>query len=190
MPAQTVLRNVIEFFERIGIYDVVLPFLLVFTIAFAILEKSKILGTEKIKGEVFPKKNLNAMAAFVIAFLVVASSKLVEIITQVSSQVIVLVLLGVFFMLLVGTFYKPTKEGEPIGLEEGWLKWSFTVIMFVGILAIFMNAMGWLQALLNYLRLFWSSTVVASIVLILVIILFVWYITKSEEKTPSGGGTP
>ena len=39
-------REVLLFFEQIGIYDVVLPFLLVFTIVFAILEKTKLFGTE------------------------------------------------------------------------------------------------------------------------------------------------
>ena len=40
-------RETIIFFEELGVYDVILPFLLVFCIVFAILEKSKIFGTEK-----------------------------------------------------------------------------------------------------------------------------------------------
>ena len=36
----SVLGNTIEFFTRFGMFDVVLPFLLVFTIVFAILEKN------------------------------------------------------------------------------------------------------------------------------------------------------
>ena len=35
-------RDVINFFGEIGLYDVVLPFLLVFAIVFAILEKTKV----------------------------------------------------------------------------------------------------------------------------------------------------
>ena len=81
-------RGALEFFQDIGIYDVVLPFLLIFTIVYAIFEKTKVLGTEEISGVKFAKKNLNAMVAFVIAFMVVASSKLVEIITEVSSNVV------------------------------------------------------------------------------------------------------
>jgi hypothetical protein len=101
MAAPTVLGNVLLFFQRIGIYDVVLPFLLVFTITFAIFEKSKILGMEKIDEKEYTKKNLNAMASFVIAFLVIASSRLVEAVTRVSSNIVILVLLGVFYLLLV-----------------------------------------------------------------------------------------
>lgn len=195
MPQPTVLGNVIGFFERIGIYDVVLPFLLVFTIVFSILEKSRILGTEKIEGKEgeFPRKNLNAMAAFVIAFMVIASGKLVETITRISANVVVLVLLGIFYLLLIGTFWSP-KEKEPwAALAGGWQK-TFMIIMFIGIAVVFLDAIrlesgtSWLEILFGYLSQFWTSTAVASIILILFIIAFVMFMTwevkeeKSEEE--------
>src|SRR3989338_6986549 len=71
----TPFRQVIEFFDTIGLFDVVLPFLLVFTIVFAILEKTKVLGTEEIDGKKYTKKNLNAIASFVINHI---ASKAVE----------------------------------------------------------------------------------------------------------------
>ena len=101
------LRDIIEFFDEIGFCDVVLPFLLAFTIVFAIFEKTRVLGTEDGK----PKKNLNAIAAFAIAFRVVASSRLVEILTEVSSNMVVLLFLSVLFLLLVGSFYKESSDG-------------------------------------------------------------------------------
>ena len=136
MVEQSVFRGIIEFFEKIGIYDVVLPFLLVFTIVFAILEKTKVFGTVKIGDSTYTQKNLNAMTAFVIGFLVIASSKLVAIIADVSSQMVVLLLGSVFFLILVGTFY---KEGEAVFLEKGW-KSFFMVIMFLGLAVIFLQA--------------------------------------------------
>ena len=66
MAEASTLRGVLGFFVDIGIYDVVLPFLLVFTIVFAIFDKTKVLGTEVIDGHKYPKKNLNAIVAFVI----------------------------------------------------------------------------------------------------------------------------
>ena len=50
-------RGAIEFFDKIGVYDVILPFLLVFTIVFAILEKTKVFGTDDIEGKKLTKKN-------------------------------------------------------------------------------------------------------------------------------------
>ena len=184
-------RGAIEFFDKIGIYDVILPFLLVFTIVFAILEKTKVFGTEDIDGKKLTKKNLNSMAAFVIAFLVVASSRLVETITKVSSQVVVILLLSVLFLLLIGSFYK--ESDLPVFLEGNW-KYLFMVIMFVGILGIFLNAItnddgeSWLEWGWDRIVNHFDSTAVASIILIIVIIVFMFYIVrspspkKSEEK--------
>lgn len=182
-------REAIEFFDKIGIYDVVLPFLLVFTMVFAILEKTKVFGMEDIDGKKYTRKNLNAMVSFVIAFLVIASSKLVETITEVSSHMVVLLLLSVFFLLLVGSFY---KEGEGVFLEKGW-KTLFMIIMFVGIVVIFLNAIetdsgeSWWNYFWDYLSNNWTSTAAASIILVIIIIVFMWYIVyepkpKKEPK--------
>ena len=36
----------IAFMDKLGVYDVVLPFLLVFTLIYAFLEKTKVFGVE------------------------------------------------------------------------------------------------------------------------------------------------
>ena len=188
MAQETALGDVILFLDKIGVYDVVLPFLLVFTIVFAMLEKTKIFGTEKFKGADYPRKNLNAMMAFVTAFLVIASSQLVEAITTISANMVILLLAGVFFLLLVGTFYKP---GEEVALMGGW-RTGWMWIMFVGLLAIFLNAFKtkagqtWLEYVIDYLVNYWDSTVFATIVLIIFVIFFMRWVTKSEQ--PSSGG--
>jgi hypothetical protein len=194
--AETVLGNVIEFFQHIGIYDVVLPFLLVFTIMFAILEKTKVLGTEG--KEHYTRKNLNAMASFVVAFLVIASSKLVETITQVSSQIVVLLLLVVFFLMLISTMYTEKEIQEGGMAEKGW-KMFFVAFMFIGTLGIFLDAIKtesgktWLEVFTDWLSQFYTSTAVASIILIIFIVLFVWWIIKSPKEVttpPAGGSSP
>ena len=50
-------REAILFLDKLGVYDVVLPFLLVFTTLYAILEKSKIFGTEILRLLKRSKKN-------------------------------------------------------------------------------------------------------------------------------------
>src|SRR4030043_2440594 len=92
MAEPSTLRGVISFFTDIGIYDVILPFLLIFTLVYAIFDKTKVFGTDTIDGMKYPKKNLNAIAAFAIAFFVIASAQLVEFISKVSSHVVVLLL--------------------------------------------------------------------------------------------------
>ncbi|MBI2652090.1 hypothetical protein HYX00_01375, partial [Candidatus Woesearchaeota archaeon] len=57
------LEGFIEVLDRWRVADVLLPFLLIFVIVFAILQKTKILGDSK--------KNLNVVVAIVVGLLVV-----------------------------------------------------------------------------------------------------------------------
>ena len=179
MVQESTFRGVIEFFGELGIYDVVLPFLLVFTIVFAILEKTKVLGLDEIDGKKYTKKNLNSMASFVISFFVVASTKLVSAINEALANIVLLLLLVVFFLVLIGSFF---KEGEEVVLEKGW-RTFFMTILFIGIVLIFLNALDWLSPFWDYLTDHWETSWVGSLILIIVILLFMWYITKNTENT-------
>ncbi|MBW3013453.1 hypothetical protein KY340_04595, partial [Candidatus Woesearchaeota archaeon] len=57
--------------NEIGVYDVVLPFILIFVIIFAALQKTRVLGTEEIEGHKYGKKNLNLVIAVCIAGMAV-----------------------------------------------------------------------------------------------------------------------
>ncbi|MCP3684854.1 MAG: hypothetical protein GY861_19495 [bacterium] len=190
MAEVSTFRAALDFFGDIGIFDVVLPFLLVFTIVFAILEKTKIFGMEKIGEEEYTKKSLNSMAAFVIAFFVIASSQLVQFITKVSANMIVLLLASVFFLLLVGSFHQEKKEGFFL---SGNTKNLFVGIMFVGLLFIFLNAIEtggqtWLEWILDWIGQFWSNGAVASVILILVVVGFMFYIVREPKKNKKEDG--
>lgn len=175
-------RGVIEFFARLGIYDVVLPFLLVFTVIFAIMEKTRVFGMEKTKEGDFTRKNLNAMVAFVVAFLVVASSRLVAIINETMANMVLLLMMSVCFLILIGSFMKETKEG--VFLKDGWAKF-FTIMMFIGLVLIFMNALGWLAPTWGYLLTHYDSTVVASLLLVAGMVGFVYWIVKDPQSKKS-----
>lgn len=179
----TAFRDVLEFFMRLGVYDVLLPFILVFTIVFAILERTKILGTEKLNNIEYGKKNLNAMTAFVISFLVVASAQMVSLINSAMPKIVILLFLGVFFLLLVGIFY---SEKEEVLLSSRW-KIMFMLIMFIGIVAIFLHSIPmadgtpFLNWLMKFVALNYSTTTVTSIILIIVIVGLMLYIIKEPR---------
>ena len=180
----TPFREVIDFFDTIGLFDVVLPFLLVFTIVFALLERTKVFGVEKIEGKEYTKKNLNSVAAFVIGFLVVASSELVEIITEVSSNFVVLLFLIILFLLLVGSFFQEKPEG--VFLEGGW-KTTFMVIVFIVLVFIFLDAIpsdggdSLLDDTFDFLDGTDRGELVGSAILLILIILFVVYVTQERK---------
>ena len=178
MAEETLFRSVLTFLDELGVYDVLLPFLLVFTIMFAILEKTKVLGTEKIDGKEYTKKNINAMVAFVSAFLVIASTQLVGIINQTIANVVLLLILSVSFLLLVGVFW----GSEEYNLQKSptWMKF-FMVLMFIGVVVIFLDAANWLQGILTFFS-NWNTEWVASIILVVLIFGFMAYITQEPSR--------
>ncbi len=179
----TAFRDVLGFFERLGVYDVILPFLLVFTLVYAIFDRTKVLGTEHFDGKEVSKKNLNAMIAFVIAFLVIASAQMVAIINTAMPMIVILLFLGVFFLLLVGIFY---SEKEEVLLTDKW-KIMFMVIMFVGILCIFLYAIPsssgepFLNVLIEFIVNNYNTTAVSSIILMIVVIGLMLYIIREPK---------
>jgi hypothetical membrane protein len=179
-------REVLSFFDTLGIYDVVLPFLLVFTIVYAILEKTKVFGLEEIEdGKKVTRKNLNSMVAFVSGFFVVASTKLVAFINETIAMVVLLLILGVCFLILAGSFHSGDKE---FFLEGPW-RTIFMVIMFIGILLIGLNAAktesgeSWLEYGWSYMVNNWDSTAFGSVVLLLVVVGFMFFITYEQKPS-------
>ena len=179
MAEASSFRGALDLFNRIGLYDVVLPFLLVFTLVFAILEKTRVLGTEEIDGTTYPRRNLNSMMAIVIAFFVIASAELVEIITTVSSWVVLLLLAAVLFLMMIGTFWKTSEEGIVL---EGGLKFIFVALMLVSLALIYLNAIGWLEPGLDWIKTHWQGNIVATGVMLSIIFGALWFIIGSGSQ--------
>ncbi len=90
---------------------------------------------------------------------------------------VVLLLLVVLFLLLVGSFY---AEGEKsVFLEGGW-KTLFMAIVFIGIILIFLDALGFLEDTLDFLK-GGRNEVVGAIILLVVIVIFVGWIVKEPH---------
>lgn len=89
--------------DSIGFYDVALPFLLVFTIVFAILQKIKIFGE---KG-----KNFNAVIALVMAFLVVRSDTIIQTMNLFLPKVSLISIIIISVLLLVGLLLGKESAG-------------------------------------------------------------------------------
>ena len=180
---ESAFRGVVDFLGELGVYDIVLPFLLVFTIVFAILEKTKVLGLDKVNGKELTKKNLNAMVAFVVAFLVIASTQLVAAINTVMANIVLLLILAICFLMLVGTFF----GDKEFTLKDfpGWTKF-FMALSFIGIVVIFLDALDWLQYVYA-LFIYWDAEWAVTIVFFIIILVFMWYVVhdpnpKKEEK--------
>jgi len=186
MAEESVLRGIISFFVELGVYDVILPFILVFAIVFAILEKTKIFGVEKIDGDDYTKKNINAMVAFVISFLVIASGKLVGILNKALGNIVILLMVVVSFLILIGSFF---SNDENVFLEKGPWRTSFMVAALIGVTLIFLNAVptgddsNWLEWGWNNLDTKWAG----AIILIVIVIAFMSFIIYEPNKKANHG---
>lgn len=172
MPA----NNFVQFFrtlESYGLTDALLPFLLIFTILFAMLQKTKILGAGK--------KNFNVIIALIISMLVVIphitgsyppGKDIVDILNSALPNVSVLVIAILMGLLLIGL----------LGGEAKWMGGSlsgFVAIMaFAGIIYIFGGAAGWWE---NLALRWFDSDVTALAIVILVFAVIIWYITKEDS---------
>jgi uncharacterized membrane protein YgcG len=92
------LVNIFTFLEKIGLVDVLLPFVLVFVIVFGVLERTKVLG----KG----KTNANKIVSVAMAFMVVAVINYTNIINDIARIFGLLVVMALSFILIYGLFGK------------------------------------------------------------------------------------
>ena len=178
------LWNLEEFIRALdswGLTDVMLPFLLIFTLIFAILVKSRILGEGK--------RNFNLVIALVIALLVVVphvtnsyppNADIVEIINASVPGVSVVLVAILMLLILIGLFGGGTNWGSQF---SGWV----AVISFIIILAIFGAAAGWWTGW-NWLTNFFGEDAVALVVILLVFGLIIAFVTGGEGAEKAGGG--
>jgi len=168
------LVEVIEFLKDFGFFDIVLPFLLIFAVTFAVLEKTEIFGKDK--------KNINSMIAFVMGLLFVTVPKVVSVVQEALPNIGVMLIVLMSFMILVG-FFVSHKEGKHFFEEQSALKWIFIIVVLVGTTIIFLDALGWWENIWGGAENFWSSTLGVTIVFLAIIVGAILFIAKDK-----GGG--
>lgn len=89
--------------------NTILPFLLVFALVFAILQKTKILGDGK--------KQIDAIVALVIGLLVVSFANYTDIIVYLTAFLAVALVIILVFLLLFGAFFEPGKFEVSNGIK-------------------------------------------------------------------------
>ncbi len=135
--------------------DIILPFLLVFVLIFAILEKLKILGEEK--------KQVNAIIAFVIALIFVSFSKSVGITIDLISVVAVIAVVLLLFMMLYG-FASGEKE---FSLNKN-VKTILWILISIAVVIALLVITGYWSVIYNAIAS--GNTIVTNIIFIIVII--------------------
>ncbi len=91
----TFTGEIVQLWVDIGLYDVILPFLFVYTIVYMVLEKTGILGS---------RKNIDSLVAFCFGFIATASLQTVTALHVFFSATGFLVVAGLSVMIIVGMF--------------------------------------------------------------------------------------
>tara|TARA_Y100000310_G_scaffold159627_1_gene159335 strand:+ start:87542 stop:88102 length:561 start_codon:yes stop_codon:yes gene_type:complete len=170
------LRDILNVGEEIGIFDVALPFILVFVLAFGVLQKSKLLGKES--------KNLNVIVSLVIGLLFIRNQYLVGVINQFLPNISLFMIIILMFILLVGIF---------VGKEhEGWTGNVLGVAFFVSIIFIIWSLsatkIGELFSLPSFLTDIDQQTK-GIILFIAVFVIIIWLVTKEPKDKSKVGGS-
>ena len=182
MAVNLQLENFMLRLQDWGISDVMLPFVLIFTIIYAILHKTKILGEGK--------KNFNAVVAIVVALLVVIphvthqfseESDPVNIINKALPQVSLIIVAVVFLLIMIGVF---GQDMVFLGLAApGWILF-FSIAV---ILIIFGGAAGWWsQGFLDFLQVEFGDDAIAIAIMFLIFgIIVAWITSEPKDKDKS-----
>lgn len=171
------LLDAVDFMKSFGIFDVVLPFLLVFTVVFGVLEKTKVFGVEDGK----TRKNLNAMVAFVIGFFVVAASQIVGVIQSTLPVVMLILILVIAFMVVYGATLGESEKGISLW-DEVKGKGVFAFGIVIAIIAIVLGAMDMLGDVMAWIYDVLGGPALTTIIMLLVISIFMWVVLKDKTE--------
>ncbi len=173
------LYGSIEFMQSFGIFDIVLPFLLVFTVIFGILEKTKVFGKEGDSS----RKNLNAMVAFVIGFFVVAATQIVQLMQTALPYIMFLLVLIIMFMILFGSTISEGELNIWDHFTNSKAKGIFAFGLFIAIIAIVLGAMGTLEDLIDWIVFHVTGPVLSTVILLLVVGIFMWIVVGGKAAS-------
>jgi hypothetical protein len=173
--------------QEIGVLDVIIPFILVFTIVFAVLQKTKILGVDEDDPK-RAKKNFNAVVALAMALAVViphiagmypsAESDIVNIINSALPNISVILIAVIMMLLMIGVF-----GGEVNVAKSGLAGWA-VLFAIIATVFVFGTAASWWN-LPNWMSFMLDGDTQALIVIILVFGALIAFITgDSKPKDP------
>ena len=167
-----------------GFLDVILPFILVFTIVFAALQKTKILGEGK--------RQFNVIVALVMAASVIfphitgayigwIGFDPVDVINSSLPQVSIILVAIIMVLLIIGVF---GNEVDFAGTSlSGWI----VLLSFVAVALIFGSSTGWF-VLPDWLYFLSNPEFESLVVMILVFGIIIWFVTKDDTKKNEGPG--
>jgi len=173
MVAEFTFADTVETLKEIGVFDFLLPFLLIFSIIFAALEKTKILGEDK--------TNINVIVSAIIGMLVLIQPGIIQTINLFLPRVSLIIVVVLMGLLVIAVLAGKKFEG----LKGGLL--SFAVI--IALIAVFLALITPEQGFSGLNISSQDRAILLNIgVPLLVFFLAIWLVTsKPKDKSEPGG---
>lgn len=155
------------------IVEVILPFVLIFTIVFGVLQKAKIFGEKK--------KQIDAIVALVIGLFVISFAKAIGIIVQLSAFLAVALVVVIVFLLLIGSF---TKEGDVDKVfSDNMRKLIGIPVIIAFFIAVIYIAGIWDYILEKNFFLGNSSNLLGTAIFVVIIVGTIWFVMRGDKSS-------
>ncbi len=153
----------------------VLPFILVFSLVFAVLQKSEILGRAK--------HQLDALVAFSVALLTIAFANAVGVIVQLVPVLAVGLVVILVFMILWGSV-----AGEHKGLTNSGVRWTFGILVLLVVAGAVLHFTGAADSIVDYFDTS-DGSLWTNIFFIIIVIAAIFVVMKFSGNAPSSGSS-
>jgi len=152
------------------VQKILLPWVLIFTLVFAILQKTEVLG----KG----KQQIDAIVAFVIATIFVTFASQVDWVAKLSVFLAVGLFIIFAFLMLWGFVWG--KSGDILGEKAEGLKWTIGIVALLAIVGFFLVITGIWAKLVSSPG--FSSNLLFIILIVAVIVVVLTTGPKADKK--------
>lgn len=161
-------EDVIRDLQSIGVYEYLLPFLLIFAIIFAVLEKTQILGEHK--------SNINVVVSLIFGLLIVAQQGIIETINNFLPNVSLIIVVILALLLVVGLMVGKKFEG----IKGPILGLGIIVVIIAFVIALWPNE-------INFMSSYDKETLLYTALIIAAVIAVVWLIVGGKRDTGDSG---
>ena len=138
---------ILNILNNIGFFNIILPFLLVYSIIYGLLAKYKLIGDPyKDDAEGRATRSLISMISAAVGFLVVGATNIVLSISTLIPY-IVLFLLTIFFLLLAISPFVTTEKGINLQNRTGRILLATSIIIFFIVVAFSLGLFSYLSSI-------------------------------------------
>lgn len=171
------MRSLFYEMESMGFYEYILPFMLVFVVVFAILEKTKIFGGEK-GGPA--KTNINVVVSLIIGLLILSEPTIIGWMNAYLSRMAFFIVLGIMMMLVVSMF----GGGDDFGSSTG------TILgIIIALVALFWSLSSGTYGLSTPYWFYYLESYLSTFLVIGLLVGFVWLVAFAGSGSGATANT-